>query len=68
MANMFKAPQMPKVAAPKTVRMPTATDPEVIAAATRTRAAAQQRQGRLSTILTDSTRSSAGSSGQSLGA
>jgi hypothetical protein len=68
MANMFKQPAMPKIEPPKTVRMPTATDPEVIAAATRTRSAALQRQGRQSTIMTDMTRTASGSSGQKLGA
>ena len=36
-------------------RMPTPTDPEVLAAGRRTRAEALRRKGRLSTILTDQT-------------
>ena len=52
---------------PKATRMPTPTDPEVQAAAQRTRAAALQRQGRLSTILTDPEGSEPGG-GQKLGA
>ena len=59
----FKAPPPPKP-----VRMPTATDPEIEAAARRTRASALKRKGRNSTILTDSTQSTVGSSGQKLGA
>ena len=51
---------------PKVTRMPTATDPSILAAAQRTRAAAMRRSGRMSTILTDD--NSMGSSGQSLGA
>lgn len=52
---------------PRVTRMPTETDPSILAAAQRTRRAAMQRQGRLSTILTDSD-SMVGSSGQNLGA
>lgn len=71
MAGLFKAatPQMPEPPpAPKPVRMPVDTDPSIRAAAQRTRAAALGRQGRLSTILTDSTSSTTGSSGLRLGA
>ncbi len=51
---------------PRVTRMPTETDPNILAAAQRTRRAAMQRQGRMSTILTDN--SAIGSSGQNLGA
>jgi len=54
--------------APKPVRMPTATDPSVEAASKRTRENALKRKGRLSTILTDQTSDTVGSSGQKLGA
>lgn len=67
MANLFK-PKTPKVEPPKPVRMPTEIDPEIQAAAQRTRSAAMRRRGRLSTILTDQTRAVTGSSGQKLGA
>ena len=53
---------------PKPVRMPTPTDPDVEAASKRTRQRALDRKGRLSTILTDQTQSTVGSSGQKLGA
>ena len=66
MSGLFGKSQMPPT--PKTVRMPTATDPDILAAAQRTRAAALQRKGRLSTILTDQTKSITGSSGLKLGA
>jgi hypothetical protein len=66
MGGLFgKTPKPP--AAPKPVRMPVETDPAVLQAGQRTRQAAMQRQGRMSTILTDSTRAT-GSSGQKLGA
>lgn len=72
MSKMFKTPKMPDLPPPpplpKPVRMPNATDPSVLAAAQRTRAAALRRKGRLSTILTDQTRSVTGYSGQKLGA
>lgn len=48
--------------------MPTETDPSILEAAKRTRRAALQRTGRLSTILTDQTGDAIGSSGQTLGA
>jgi hypothetical protein len=54
--------------APKPVRMPVETDPAVMQAAQRTRSAALMRQGRLSTIMTDQTKATTGSSGQKLGA
>lgn len=53
---------------PKVQRMPTETDPSILAAAQRTRRAAMQRSGRLSTILTDQTQDTVGSSGMKLGA
>jgi hypothetical protein len=63
MTPMPKPPEPPRV-----VRMPTETDPSIVAAQQRTRAAAMRRAGRMSTILTDNTRETVGSSGQSLGA
>lgn len=69
MGGMFSKPKMPKAPpAPKPVRMPVETDPAVLQAAERTRAATMQRAGRLSTILTDTNRATTGSSGQKLGA
>ena len=63
------APAAPKPPpAPRVTRMPTETDPSILAAAQRTRRAAMSRSGRLSTILTDQTRETVGSSGQRLGA
>ena len=53
---------------PRTIRMPTQDDPDVLAAAQRTRAAAMSRTGRLSTILTDQTKATTGTPGQKLGA
>jgi hypothetical protein len=41
-------------------RMPLMTDPDILAAAQRTRAAALKRTGRLSTILTDQTKAATG--------
>ena len=43
----------PPLPEPRAVRMPTETDPSVLAAGQRTRKAALARKGRLSTILTD---------------
>jgi len=70
MGSLFapKIPPMPKAAEPEPVRMPTETDPSIIAAGQRTREAALRRRGRLSTILTDMTQGTIGSSGQRLGA
>jgi hypothetical protein len=68
MAGMFKTPKVETPAAPKPVRMPNQTDPEVLAAAQRTRAATMARSGRLSTILTDQNKQTVGSSGAKLGA
>lgn len=65
MASLFSGPKLPPP--PKPVRMPTETDPEIQAASMRTRARALARSGRLSTILTDQTRDTVGSSGQALG-
>jgi hypothetical protein len=68
MGGLFSKPKTPESPPPpKPVRMPVETDPAIQQAAQRTRQAAMQRQGRLSTILTDSTRAT-GSSGQKLGA
>jgi len=67
MTAMFKTPKVTQPATPKPARMPVETDPAVQQAAQRTRQAAMMRQGRLSTILTDQTRS-VGSSGTKLGA
>ena len=53
---------------PKPVRQPVETDPEVRAAAMRTRESALRRSGRLSTMLTDATDDLVGSSGERLGA
>ena len=66
MGGLFKTPKAPEP--PKPVRMPTPQDPEIEAAAKRTRAKALERRGRLSTILTDQTGNTVGSSGQKLGA
>jgi hypothetical protein len=62
---------MPKQKLPevKQTRMPRETDPTILEAAKRTRSAAMQRRGRMSTIMTDGSRSNVvGSSGKSLGA
>lgn len=61
-----KQPQVPE--APKPTRMPTESDPDVIAAGQRAREMALKRTGRLSTIMTDQTKSVTGSSGIKLGA
>lgn len=67
MKNLFgSSPKLPPP--PKPVRMPYEQDPEVLAAAQRTREKSMQRRGRLSTILTDQTKAVTGSSGQKLGA
>lgn len=67
MSSLF-SPKAPAVETPKPVRMPNQTDPAAMAAAQRTRQAAMLRQGRLSTIMTDQTKATSGSSGQKLGA
>lgn len=58
----------PQPQTPRVVRLPTQDDPSVLAAAQRTRRNALNRTGRRSTILTDQTKSTTGSSGQKLGA
>lgn len=73
MSSLFSSPKMPDMpAAPKPVRMPTETDPNIVEAGLRTRRSAMQRSGRLSTILSDNLGggqgSSIGSSGKYLGA
>jgi hypothetical protein len=68
MSKLFGGGQTQAPAAPKPVRMPVETDPAVLQAAQRTRQSALSRQGRLSTIMTDMTKSTTGSSGQKLGA
>jgi hypothetical protein len=65
MASLFSSPKLPPP--PKPVRMPNETDPEVHAAGMRARENALRRSGRLSTIMTDQTRETTGSSGQKLG-
>lgn len=67
MGSLF-APKAPKIEKPKPVRMPTQTDPEIEAAAARNRDEILRRRGRLSTIMTDMTQQTTGSSGQKLGA
>ncbi|MFW6028043.1 MAG: hypothetical protein ACOC9Q_00770 [bacterium] len=68
MASLFKTPKIPDPPPPpKPKRMPTQEDPDVIAAGKRTRADAMRRKGRMSTILTDRTKETTGSSGQKLG-
>lgn len=66
MGSLLKTPKIPEPETPRPVRMPIETDPDVLAAAKRTRQAAMQRRGRLSTILTDQTMATTGS--QKLGA
>jgi hypothetical protein len=66
MGSLF-SPKVPKPQTPAVKRMPSESDPNVLAAAERTRETALRRRGRLSTILTDQTQS-IGSSGQKLGA
>ena len=74
MAGLFGSSPQPQapLPTPKVTRMPNETDPEILSAASRTRAAALMRKGRLSTILTDQTKETGaglvGSSGQKLGA
>jgi hypothetical protein len=55
MGGLFSTPKPPPP--PKPVRMPTETDPSVLAAAERAKLATQQRRGRQSTIMTDSLKS-----------
>jgi hypothetical protein len=69
MTALFSKPKFPDPPPlPKVQRMPTPTDPEIDAAAKRQRMGALTRGGRLSTILSDSLQSVAGSSGAKLGA
>lgn len=67
MSGLFGG-KMPKPQLPPPVRMPTETDPDVLAAAKRTRENAMRRSGRMSTIMTDMTKATTGSSGSKLGA
>lgn len=67
-SNIDNAPAPKAPEPPKPVRMPTQTDPSVAAAAQRTRSNTMRRRGRLSTIMTDQTMGTTGSSGQKLGA
>jgi hypothetical protein len=67
MGSLF-SPKIAKPEAPKPVRMPTETDPNILAAAQRTREGAMRRMGRQSTIMTDMTKATTGSSGAKLGA
>lgn len=68
MTAMFGGQKAQEPQTPRTIRMPTQDDPDVLAAAQRTRAAAMSRTGRLSTILTDQTKATTGGTGQKLGA
>ena len=65
MGSLFSKPKAP--AAPKSVRMPVESDPDVLAAGERAKRGAMSRSGRMSTILTDQTQGVVGSSGQKLG-
>lgn len=49
---------------PRVIRMPTSSDPSVLAAGQRARNNIRGRKGRLSTILSQATRSLTGSGGQ----
>ena len=65
--------RVPEERRPRPVRLPTETDPSALATQQRSRQAAAQRRGRLSTILSDGLRANpekamTGSSGQKLGA
>ena len=51
-------------AKPRVVRMPTNSDPSVLAAGARARSNLLRSKGRLSTIMTDMTRSITGSGGR----
>jgi hypothetical protein len=62
------ASMIPSLPKPRVTRMPTETDPSVLAAARRTRQSALKSKGRLSTIMTDQTQDTVGSSGTALGA
>jgi hypothetical protein len=72
MAGLFGGSKMPPP--PKAVRQPVESDPDVLAAARRSREGALRRTGRLSTMLTEGTQGVGGigeligSSGERLGA
>lgn len=74
MTGLFGGGQIPKLPTPKVVRLPTETDPSIVAAGRRTMAEALKRSGRRATMKTDRTRGIAGintiigSTGRSLGA
>lgn len=68
MTQLFKSPKTPEISNPRTIRMPGQDDPSLQSAAQRTRQNALQRRGRLSTIMTDMTKTATGSSGAKLGA
>ena len=67
-SQVASSPTITQLPKPRVTRMPTDSDPAALAAAQRSRRAALQRQGRLSTILTDQTQEMIGSGGRSLGA
>lgn len=70
MKSMFGGGAPAQTAAPprpRVVRMPTSSDPSVLAAGTRARQNLQRGRGRLSTILTDMTRGTMTGSGGKLG-
>lgn len=62
MSGLFGKPKTPPP--PKPVRMPVEQDPDVLAAQRRVQESALRRQGRLSTILTDSNQAAAGYRGE----
>ncbi len=66
MTSLFS--KAPRPVAPPVTRVPTRTDPSVIAAGRKTRSAALSRFGRQGTILTDRINQTIGSSGLKLGA
>jgi len=61
MAGLFRSPRPPQ---PKPVRLPVQDSIAVEAARERARRSSQRRNGRLSTVLTDSLRSLTGSLGK----
>lgn len=71
MKNMFSRAQpaqaMPDLPEPAPIRMPRQNDPDVLAAAKRTRESFMRRRGRQATIMTDNLGEVIGSSGQRLG-
>jgi hypothetical protein len=68
MGGLFSSPKVKTPAAPKPVRMPVETDPEILAAADRARQARMRSGGRQQTILSDTLMERTGSSGSKLGA